>query len=87
VAADGIPVTPPRPSGTRMNTPTTKIAELRIAISVSRWVLYSGAKVAHTSHAQDDQPRMNSHTNTSLSPPHGPVKVACTWPECQSPVR
>ena len=42
-----------------MNTPTTKIAELRSAMWVSRSVLYSGAKVAHTSAAQEDQPRMN----------------------------
>ena len=42
-----------------MNTPTTNAAELRIAICVSCLVLYSGAKVAHTSAAHDDQPRMN----------------------------
>jgi len=53
----------------------------------SRWVLYSGAKVAHTSAAQADQARMNRYTKACLVPPHGPVNVAWTLCACQWPVR
>src|ERR1700685_2696415 len=63
------------------------MAELRKASVVWRRVLYSGANVAQTSAAHEDQPRMNRYTNTSLVPPHGPGNVACTLRECQSPVK
>ena len=55
----GTPVTPPRPSGSRMQTSSMNIAELRSAFVRVRLVLYSGANVAQPSVPYADQARMN----------------------------
>jgi len=60
VAVLGAPETPPMPSGNSRNTSSVNTAAERSAIVVSRLVSwYSGAKVAHTSAAYDDQPNRN----------------------------
>src|ERR1700722_18340784 len=80
------PLTPPSPSGSRMQSRSMNIAALRSARCVSRWVsLYSGANDAVTSVPYVDHARMNMYTSASLTPPHGPVNVVCTLCECQSP--
>src|ERR1700733_6089073 len=82
-----MPVKPPSPRGSRMETRSENGAALRGAIALSLLDLYSGVKVAQTSTPPADQVMMNSQTSAILTPPHWLLASAqWTLEECQSPV-